>query len=126
MEEFEAAEVTEKVIGAAMQISNVLGTGFLEKVYQNALVYELRKLNLSVGEEVAIEIYYDGFKVGEYRADIIVAQSVIVEVKAAKAIDDVHQAQLLNYLKATGLKVGLVINFGTPRIGIKRLARYGR
>ncbi len=121
--DFASSELTQTIIESAMLVSNSLGAGFLEKVYPNALSYELRRRQLLVSEEEPIEIYYDGCKVGDYRADLIVARSVIVEVKATKAIDAIHQAQLLNYLKATGITVGLLLNFGTPKIGIKRMAR---
>jgi GxxExxY protein len=104
-----------------MQVSNTLGTGFLEKVYENALVIELRRQGLEVEQQKLLAVYYDGQTVGEYCADVVVKDCVLLELKATKAIDSSHQAQLLNYLKATGLKVGLIINFGTPRLQIKRM-----
>ncbi len=117
----ELNETTEKIIGCAYQVSNTLGAGFLEKVYENALVHELRKSGLEVKQQAPIEVRYDGVKVGEYFADMLVENSVIVEAKAVKAFDQTHSAQSLNYLKATGLKVCLLINFGAPRIQIKRI-----
>jgi GxxExxY protein len=114
-------EVTERIIGCAIKVSNTLGVGFLEKVYENALVVELARAGLGVEQQKPIQVSYEGVIVGEFGADIIVNGSVILELKAAKIIDPVHQAQLLNYLKATGLKVGLILNFGTPRLGIKRM-----
>jgi GxxExxY protein len=114
-------EVTERIIGCAIRVSNTLGVGFLEKVYENALVVELARAGLGVEQQKPIQVSYEGVIVGEFGADIIVNGSVILELKAAKIIDPVHQAQLLNYLKATGLKVGLILNFGTPRLGIKRM-----
>ena len=114
-------DVTERIIGCAIKVSNTLGVGFLEKVYENALVVELARAGLLVEQQKPIQVSYEGVIVGEFGADIIVNGFVILELKAAKIIDPVHQAQLLNYLKATGLKVGLILNFGTSRLGIKRM-----
>jgi GxxExxY protein len=114
-------QITERVIGCAFTVSNSLGSGFLEKVYEAALAHELRKAGLGVQQQHPVWVLYDGVIVGEYRADLVVEDAVIVEVKAAKAIDRMHEAQILNYLKATRLRVGLLLNFGTPRLGIKRL-----
>lgn len=116
-----SVHITERVIGCAMTVSNALGCGFLERVYEAALAHELRKAGLAVQLQHPVWVLYDGVIVGEYRADLVVENSVIVEVKAAKAIDRIHEAQVLNYLKATRLKVGLLLNFGTPRLGIRRL-----
>ena len=114
--------VTEQIIGAAYQVSNYLGTGFLEKVYENSLAYELRKRGRRVQQQFQINVCYDGVIVGDYVADLIVDDLVLVEVKAVKYFDDIHLAQCLNYLKATSLHVCLLINFGTPKIEIKRVA----
>lgn len=114
-------KTTESIINCAIKISNTLGAGFLEKVYENALVLELRQAGLQAEQQKKTPVIYEGAVVGDYMADILVARQVIVEVKAVKAIDATHQAQLLNYLKATGLRVGLILNFGTPRLGIKRM-----
>ena len=114
-------EVTERIIGCAMKVSNTLGVGFLEKVYENALVVELARAGLMVEQQKPIKVTYEGVIVGDYAADIIVNGSVVVELKAARLIDEVHKAQLLNYLRATGLRLGLIINFGTSRLGIKRM-----
>ena len=114
-------KTTELIINCAMKVSNTLGAGFLEKVYENALAIELRKVGLRVQQQKKLVVMYDNAVVGDYIADIIVNKCIILEVKAAKAIDAIHQAQLLNYLKATGFHVGLILNFGTPRLGIKRL-----
>lgn len=119
----ETDQLTEAIIGCAMKVSNTLGVGFLEKVYENALVVELRKSGLVAEQQRCIAVTYEGIIVGDYIADIVVDGRVIIEVKAAKAIDEIHQAQLLNYLKATGVKIGLILNFGTPRLGIKRMIR---
>lgn len=107
--------VTEKIIGCAYTVANTLGSGFLEKVYENALAHELRKADLSVRQQTGINVYYDSIIVGDYVADLLVENEVLVELKAVKAIDNVHFAQCMNYLKATGLQVCLLINFGTPR-----------
>lgn len=115
-------EVTKRIIGCAFAVSNGLGAGFLEKVYENALAYELRKSGLHAQRQQPIKVVYDGVIVGDYLADIVVEDSVIIELKAVKAFDDVHFAQCINYLKATGMKICLLINFGQPKIEIKRFA----
>jgi GxxExxY protein len=115
------SKITEKVIGCAYTVSNTLGAGFLEKVYQNALAHELAKTGLQVRQQHAIKVYYDDIEVGEYFADLLVEEQVILELKALKLLDDAHSAQALNYLRATGFPVCLLINFGRPRIEIKRL-----
>jgi GxxExxY protein len=114
-------KTTETIIGCGMKVSNRLGAGFLEKVYENALAIELRKRGLNVERQKLFKVTYDGIVVGDYAADMVVNEEVIVELKAAKAIDDVHKAQLLNYMKASGLEIGLILNFGTPKLGIKRM-----
>lgn len=114
-------EVSERIIGCAYRVANTLGNGFLEKVYENALAYELTKSGLKVEQQKRINVFYDSTLVGEYVADLIVEDSVVVETKTARTIDEVHMAQCLNYLKATGLKLALLLNFGTPRITIRRV-----
>jgi GxxExxY protein len=113
-------KITETIIGCAYKVSNNLGIGFLEKVYENALVIELTEAGLKAEPQKPISVFYKGIIVGNYAADILVEESVIVELKVAKIIEDSHEAQLLNYLRATNLQVGLLINFGTPKLGIKR------
>lgn len=115
-------KITEIIIGAAYNVANKLGSGFLEKVYENALAIEIQKNKLQVKQQEPITVYYDEIAVGEYIADLIVENSVIVELKAIKELTDIHKAQVINYLKATKLKAGLLINFGKPRIEIKRLS----
>jgi len=122
MEIEEIDKITEKIIGCAMKVSNTLGVGFLEKVYENALAFELRKAGLKVQQQKPISVIYSGQVVGHYIADLVVEGIVLVELKAARAIDDIHHAQMLNYLKATNLKIGLILNFGTSKMGIKRMA----
>ena len=102
-------------------MSNTLGCGFLEKVYENALAFEIRKQGLSAEQQVGIPVHYFGVVVGEYVGDILVEESVLIELKAVKAFDEVHIAQCLNYLKTTGLRVCLLLNFGNPRLEVKRL-----
>ncbi|MBM3774236.1 MAG: GxxExxY protein [Acidobacteria bacterium] len=114
-------KITEKIIGCAYVVANSLGSGFLEKVYENALAHELRKSGLSLEQQREIDVQYDGILVGSYCADLLVNGAVLVELKAIKALDDVHVAQCLNYLRAMGLRICLLINFGTPRIEIKRI-----
>ena len=116
---FNHAEITETVIKAFYTVYNALGYGFLEKVYQNAMAIELRKLGLKVKPEAAVTVYYDGEIVGEHFIDLLVADCVIVELKAVKVLLPEHEAQLLNYLKATPYEVGLLLNFG-PKPKIKR------
>jgi len=114
-------DISGRIIGCAFTVANALGSGFLEKVYENALAHELRKAGLKTEQQQAINVAYDGVIVGEYLADLLVEGSVIVELKAAKALDDVHLAQCLNYLKATGLPLCLLLNFGSPKLEIKRV-----
>ena len=116
-------ELAEKVIGCAFTVANTLGSGFLEKVYENALTHELRKAGLNANQQYGIVVRYDGVVVGEYAADLLVEESLLVELKAARTLDEIHLAQCLNYLKATGLTLCLLINFGSPRIEIKRVVR---
>ena len=113
--------LTSRIIGCAYRVANELGSGFLEKVYENALAHELRKAGFKVVQQHGIEVHYDGVKVGDYVADLLVDGYVLVELKACKDLDDVHLAQCLNYLKATGLKVCLLMNFGRPKVQIRRL-----
>jgi len=114
-------DLTDKILGAAFKVLNTLGAGFLEKVYENALSIELKKAGLSVECQRPFPVRYEGEIVGEYQADVVVAGKVIVESKAASNLDAVHEAQLLNYLKASGLRVGLLINFGRAKMQYRRL-----
>jgi len=114
-------ELTYAINGAVFEVNRELGAGFLEKVYENALLLELEERGLKAEAQVAISVNYKGREVGEYYADIIVEEKVILELKAVDSLQKVHEAQLLNYLKATGYKVGLLINFRHPKAEIKRL-----
>ena len=119
----EVNEITERIIGAAYQVSNALGAGFLEKVYENALAHELRKSGLAVEQQKPIDVRYDGIIVGQYFADLMVNGAVLVELKTVKEFDDIHLAQCLNYLKATGYDICLLFNFAKPKVEIKRIVR---
>jgi GxxExxY protein len=111
-EQYQHSELTEKIIGAFYTVYNALGYGFLEKCYESALLIELEKLGLLAEAQRAIIVYYDGRIIGDYKADIIVENSVILELKAARELAPEHKAQLLNYLRATPIEVGLLLNFG--------------
>ena len=114
-------QLTERVIQCAFTVSNTLGCGFLEKVYENALAHELRKAGLQVQQQHGITVYYDGVAVGEYTADLLVEGVLLLELKAVKDLDDIHLAQCLNYLKATNLRLCLLMNFAKPKIEIRRI-----
>lgn len=113
--------MTEKVIGCAFTVSNTLGCGFLEKVYENALAHELRKAGLKTEQQHGIVVYYDGQVVGEYVADLLVEGGLLIELKAVRELDDIHLAQCLNYLRATHLHLCLLMNFAKPRVDIRRV-----
>jgi len=113
-------QLTERIIGCAFRVHNVLGCGFAEKVYENAFIHELKKAGLSVMQQSKIDVVYDGVLVGEYFADVVVEGRVLVEIKAIRNLDEAHTAQCLNYLAATKLPVCLLINFGR-RVEVKRL-----
>jgi GxxExxY protein len=115
--------LSEQIIRCAFVVSNTLGSGFLEKVYENALAHELRKTGLAVAQQRGIVVTYDGIVVGEYAVDLLVEEAVLVELKAVKAFDDIHQAQCLNYLRASGRHLCLLLNFGKPRLDIRRIVR---
>ncbi len=106
------AEITEKIISAFYKVYNTLGYGFLEKVYENSLVIELKQAGLKVLQQQNIRVYYENQVVGDYFADIIVNDQVILEIKAAEGLREENRAQLINYLKATDKEIGLLLNFG--------------
>jgi len=116
-------DVTEAIIGCAMKVHRTLGPGFLEVVYRNALAYELGKLERGVECERAIEVMYEGVSVGLFFADMLVDGVVLVENKAVQTLNRSHEVQLVNYLTATGIDVGLLLNFGAPRLEYKRKSR---
>jgi GxxExxY protein len=114
--------LTETIIGCAFQVHNALGAGFLEKVYENAMQIELTKHGLNVRQQAPILVHYDGQVVGEFYADLWVEDCVIVELKAIRSLDKAHEVQLVNYLTATGIDTGLLLNFG-PSVQVKRKFR---
>lgn len=115
-------ELTKEIIDSAFRVHNVLGCGLLEKVYGNALVLDLELKKKKVEAQKAFKVSYLDKEVGVYYADLVLDESVIVEVKAVEKIDDIHRAQLLNYLRISGLRVGLLINFSRPKLEFERFA----
>lgn len=105
-------EITSQIIKAFYKVNNVLGYGFLEKVYENAMLLELTKMGLKVERQKNILVHYENREVGNYFADLVVNDVVIIELKAAESLCEEHEAQLINYLKATNIEVGLLLNFG--------------
>jgi len=113
-------ELTEKIIGCAYKVYNQMGYGFLESVYEKCLLIELRKMGLKAESQQAITVYYENQIVGDFVADIIVEDSVILELKSVRRLAKVHEAQLVNYLVATGKEIGLLLNFGEQKVEVKR------
>jgi len=113
--------LTSKVIGAAQRVSSVLGCGFLEKVYENALVVELGRRGLKVVQQKALAVSYESKVVGEYFADLVVENEVVVELKTVKNLDSIHEAQCINYLRASGAPICLLMNFARPRLDVRRI-----
>ena len=113
-------EITYQIRGAIFEVNRILGSGFLEKVYENALLIEFKGRRLSAVAQHPIKVEYKGEPVGEYIADIVVESQVILELKAVESLQKIHEAQILNYLKATGYKIGLLVNFKYPKAEIKR------
>jgi GxxExxY protein len=124
-EQFRHAELTKAIIGLFYEVYNELGHGFLESVYENSLALALRAKGYEVHQQVAIPVWFRGQKVGDFDADLLVNNLVILELKSCRSIVDAHLAQLLNYLKATEIEVGLLLNFG-PRPEVKRIVRHLR
>ena len=120
MTDYLDSELTRSIIGAAFEVHNILGAGFLEKVYRNALTKELKLQGHQTESEAKIPVYYKDELVGDYYADIVVDGRVTLELKALSKLTSEHEAQLLNYLKATGYKIGLLLNFGTNKVQVKR------
>lgn len=114
-------ETSNAIIKSAFEVHRILGHGFLEKVYESALVYELQSRNIKCEVQKQMDIYYKDIKVGKYIADILVDEKIIIEVKANSGLSDEHFAQLLNYLKATKNRLGILINIGLPKLQIKRV-----
>jgi GxxExxY protein len=114
-------ELTYEINGAIFEVNRVLGPGFLEKVYQNVLMVELRNRGLKAESQVAITVDYKDNVVGEYIADILVEEKVILELKTVDRLEKIHEAQLLNYLRATGIQIGILVNFKHTKAEIKRM-----
>ena len=117
----ELNEITYKINGAVFEVNRILGPGFLEKVYENALLIELKSIGLRVEKQVPVKVYYKEQVAGEYFVDLLVEENVIVELKTVDKLTKIHEAQLLNYLKATGYNVGLLVNFYHKKADVKRL-----
>lgn len=115
--------LTKRIIGCAMAVHRALGPGFLESVYQNALAHELRKAGLKVECERKVQVVYDGVVVGDFSCDMLVEGQVLIENKAVQALVPAHEVQLVNYLTATGIEIGLLLNFGAQRLEYKRRTR---
>ena len=114
-------DVSRRVIGCALAVSTGLGTGFLESVYENALCVELSDQGIAFERQKELTVIYRSVEVGKFFADLVVEQRLLVELKALKQLTSEYEAQLMNYLRATGLRVGLLLNFGSPRLGIRRI-----
>ena len=120
------ADVTRTIIGCAMRVHRILGPGFLESVYERALVHELRSAGVVVEPQKPLDVVYEGLRIGTFIADLVVESRIIVENKASTCISREHEAQLINYLVATGLDVGLILNFGAKSLQFKRKHRNRR
>ena len=114
-------DLSYRIIGLAIEVHNKLGYGFLEKVYENALMILFRREGINAKQQSPITVYFEGKVVGEYFADILVEDKIILELKSLEKITDVHKAQALNYLKATGLRLAIIINFGKKKLEYERL-----
>src|SRR6266700_6128568 len=114
-------DLSGRVIGCAFTVLNTLGTGFLEKVYEHSLAIELREAGLAIVQQHGVRVVYHDMVVVEYFPDLLVEDVLLVELKTVKALDDSHRMQCTNYLKATGLRLCLLLNFGKPRLEIKRV-----
>lgn len=121
MTNIEIDQITERIIGCAYKVSNTLGIGFVEKVYENSHAHEMRKDGLRVLQQYPVKVIYDEIVVGDFCLDMLVNDVVIVEVKAVSTLTNDHMAQVFNYLRATGLPACLLINFGQPKIQVRRL-----
>ena len=119
----ELNKITEGVIGSAYKVANVLGCGFLEKVYENSMAHEMRRQGLAFVQQAPITINYDDAVVGEYVADFVVEDRILVELKGVRVVDEICMAQCLNYLNATGCHICLLINFGKTRVEVKRIVK---
>jgi GxxExxY protein len=117
------SELTERIIGCAYDVYNTLGAGFLENVYERSLLIELQFAGLIARQQVPLNVYYREELVGQYFADIVVNQTVVIELKAGESLSRAHEVQLVNYLVATGMPTGLLINFGPEKVAVRRKVR---
>ena len=117
----EYEELTGKIINAAIQVHKELGPGFIESIDENALVMELNKRGIKVEQQIEVPVYYDGVEVGKHRLDLLVEKTIVVELKVVKFLDDIHLVIVRSYLKATGLKHGLLLNFAKKTLEVKRV-----
>ena len=122
-DKYKHSDITEKIIGCAMQVHSALGNGFQEVIYQRSLEIEMKMHGLQFHREYEMDIFYKGYKVGKRRADFFVENAVMVEIKAITKLEDVHLAQAINYLEAYNMEVGLLINFGTRSLEFKRVQK---
>ena len=120
----ELNDLTEKIIGCAYEVSNTLGSGFPESVYEKALHYQTIKTGLQSERQYQMKVLFDSILVGEFFADLLVEEKVLVEIKAVRLLDELHTAQAMNYLKASNMPICLLINFGRPKIEIRRFVPY--
>jgi len=117
----EHGDLTDKIIGAAIEVHRRLGPGFIESIYENSLVIELRKAGLSVQQQIELPVEYDGFEVGKHRLDLLVNGTIVVELKAIKDLEDIHFAIAKSYLRAAGVRHGLLLNFAKTSLEVKRV-----
>lgn len=117
----EHQELTDKIIGAAIEVHRTLGPGFIESIYENALIIELRKRKLKIQQQLEVPVKYDGYEVGKHRLDLLVEDIIVVELKAIKNLDDIHFAIVRSYLHAIGQKHGLLLNFAKATLEIRRV-----
>lgn len=120
----ELDELTEKIIGCAYEVSNALGSGFPESIYEKALHYQAIKTGLKSERQYQMKVYFDGILMGEFFADLLVQEKILVEIKAVRVLDELHVSQAMNYLKASGMPICLLVNFGRPKIEIRRFVPY--
>jgi GxxExxY protein len=121
MKEEEINKLTEKIIGLAIKVHRTLGPGFVEKIYEKALAYEFQRVRIDFQSQLVLKIKYGELEIGNQRVDFIVENTVLVELKSASAVLPIFESQLLSYLKASGKKVGLLLNFGRKRVEIRRM-----
>ena len=122
-QEYKHSDITEKIIGCAFTVFNQMGSGYMESVYERCMLIELNKAGLDAKSQHPIKVLYENQAVGEFIADLIVEESIIVELKAVSQLMKIHEAQLVNYLVSTGKDIGLLINFGPEKVTVKRKIR---